>query len=46
MGQAVVSAVIVLACGYLGCFLGEAGCIMAVAAAMTGCIVYAIGKKQ
>lgn len=45
MGRAIASAVLVLACGYLGCFLGEAGCILAVAAASTGCIVYAVGQR-
>lgn len=42
MGLAIGSAAIVLVCGCLGCFLGEAGCIMTTAAAMTGCIVYAV----
>lgn len=47
MRLAIGSAVIVLVCGYLGgCFLGEAGCIMATAAAMTGCIVYAIRTEK
>lgn len=42
MGRAIGSAAIVFMCGYLGCFLGEAGCILAAASAATGCIVYAI----
>lgn len=46
MGLAIGSAAVVLVCGYFGCFLGEAGCIMATAAAMTGCIVYAIRAEK
>ncbi len=46
MIQALVSALIVLACGYVGCFLGIAGCVMACCAAATGCIVYAIKKER
>ena len=46
MKQAVLSAVIVLICGFLGCFLDLAGCILAAAAAATGCIVYAITQKN
>lgn len=42
MMQSIISALIVLACGYLGCFLGIAGCILATVASATGCIVYAI----
>lgn len=46
MGLAIGSAAVVLVCGYFGCFLGEPGCIMATAAAMTGCIVYAIRAEK
>lgn len=42
MMQAIISAIIVLVCGYLGCFLDIVGCILATAASATGCIVYAI----
>ena len=42
MAQAIISAIIVVVCGYLGCFLDVAGCIMATIAAATGCVVYAI----
>lgn len=40
--QAIISALIVLVCGYLGCFLDLAGCIIATTAAATGCVVYAL----
>jgi hypothetical protein len=46
MKQAILSAAIVLVCGYLGCFLDLAGCILATAAAATGCIVYAVRQKR
>jgi len=46
MGRAIGSAAVVLLCGYLGCFLGEAGCILATAAAATGCVVYAIDRAK
>ncbi|SFP72623.1 hypothetical protein SAMN05216343_1134 [Oscillibacter sp. PC13] len=46
MKQAVLSALIVLLCGFLGCFLDLAGCILSAAAASTGCIVYAIASKN
>ncbi|MCB7039886.1 MULTISPECIES: hypothetical protein [Eubacteriales] len=42
MKQAIISALIVLVCGYLGCFLDLAGCIIATTAAATGCVVYAL----
>ncbi len=46
MGQALLSGLIVLAAGYLGCFLDLPGCIIASIAAATGCIVYAIKQKK
>ena len=46
MLQAVLSAIIVFVCGYLGCFLDLAGCIIATAAASVGCIVFAILHKN
>ena len=46
LGQAVISALIVLASGYLGGFLGIAGCIMATMAAAVGCIVYHLELRQ
>ena len=46
MKQAVCSALIVLVCGYLGCFLDLPGCILATAASATGCIVYAIRRSH
>ena len=46
MCQAILSACIVLVCGFLGCFLDIAGCVMASLAAATGCIVYAIRRKK
>lgn len=46
MKQAILSAVIVFVVGYLGCFLDLAGCILATAAAVTGCIVYAIQNNK
>ncbi|MGI5856428.1 MAG: hypothetical protein ACOX64_08215 [Candidatus Merdivicinus sp.] len=45
MLQAFLSSLIVLAAGYLGCFLDLAGCIIASIAAATGCIVYAVRKR-
>ncbi len=42
MVQSIISVLIVLACGYIGCFMDTAGCIIASAASATGCIVYAI----
>ncbi len=45
MLQAFLSGLIVLAAGYLGCFLDLAGCIIASIAAATGCIVYAVRKR-
>ena len=42
MAQAIISAIIVVVCGYLGCFLDVAGCIIATIGAATGCVVYAI----
>ena len=44
--QAFVSALIVLICGYAGCFLGIAGCVMTSCAAATGCIVYAMKQHK
>lgn len=46
VGQAIVSAIIVFFCGYLGCFLDLAGCIIATIASATGCIVYAVLQNQ
>lgn len=40
MGRAIVCALIVLVAGYFGSILGVPGCILAVGAAATGCIVY------
>ena len=46
MKQAILSALLVLLAGYFGCFLNLAGCILAVSAAATGCIVYAIYNSK
>lgn len=46
MKQAILSALIVLVCGYIGGFLGIAGCVMASFASATGCIVYAVNRKN
>ncbi|MBU5627255.1 hypothetical protein KQI82_10080 [Oscillibacter sp. MSJ-2] len=40
MKRAIICALIVLAAGYFGCILGVAGCMIAVGATMTGCIIY------
>lgn len=40
MGRAIGAAVWVFAAGFLGTILGDAGCLLATAAVMTGCIVY------
>ncbi len=45
MAQAIISVLIVLVCGYIGCFLGIAYCVLFSIASATGCIVYAIKKK-
>ncbi len=42
MTKAIVSALIVLTVGYFGMFLGLPGGLLAMGAAATGCIVYAI----
>ena len=42
MKQAILSFLLVLVCGYLGCFLNLAGCIVTTVAAATACIVYSI----
>jgi len=42
MKQSIISAIIVLVCGYFGCYLDIAGCILVTVASATGCIVYAI----
>ena len=46
VGRAIISAIIVLICGYLGCFLDLAGCIITTVASATGCIVYATLQNQ
>ena len=46
MKQAIVSTIIVLICGYFGCFLDIAGCIMATVGSATGCIVYAVTANK
>ncbi len=46
MKQALISVIIVLVCGYFGCFLDIAGCIIATMASSTGCLVYAILNKK
>ena len=46
MKQAIISTIIVLVCGYFGCFLDIAGCIMATVASATGCIVYAVTANK
>ena len=40
MARAVVCALVVLVAGLFGSILGTVGCIMAVGAAVTGCVVY------
>ena len=46
MKQAMISFLVVVVCGYLGCFLDLAGCIIATVGSATACIVYAIkGRK-
>ena len=40
MKRAFICALIVIAAGYLGCILDVAGCMLAVGASMTGCIIY------
>ena len=45
MLKALLSALIVVICGYLGCFLGLAGCIITTVASATACIVYAISSN-
>lgn len=40
MGRAIGAALLVFAAGFLGTILGDAGCLLITAAAMTGCIVY------
>jgi len=46
MKQAMISFLIVVVCGYFGCSLDLAGCIIATVSSATACIVYAIkGKK-
>ena len=46
MQKALLSAFIVLVCGFLGGFLGLPGCFMATTASATGCIVYAITSHK
>ena len=46
MAQAIISAIIVVVCGCLGCFLDMAGCIIATMSAATGCVVYAIKRTN
>jgi len=46
MLKAICSTLIVLVCGFLGCMLNEAFCILGVASSATGCIVYAIQSKK
>nr|WP_325193324.1 hypothetical protein [uncultured Oscillibacter sp.] len=46
LGHALLSVLIVLVSGYLGCFMGIAGCIMATVAAAVGCIVYHLERRQ
>lgn len=46
MIQAILSALIVLVCGFIGCIAGEAFCILLCFTSATGCIVYAINKKN
>ena len=46
MKQAIISTIIVLICGYFGCFLDIAGCIMATVGSATGCIVYAVTANR
>ena len=46
MKQAILSFLLVLVCGYLGCFLNLAGCIVTTVAAATVCIVYRIKKSS
>ena len=46
MKQAIISTIIVLICGYFGCFLDIAGCIMATVGSATGCIVYAVTANK
>lgn len=46
VGRALISTIIVFICGYLGCFLDLAGCIITTVASATGCIVYAILQNK
>lgn len=46
MKKAMISALFVTVCGYLGAFLGEAYLILFSIASATGCIVYAINHKN
>ncbi len=47
MKNAIISALLVIVCGYVGAFLGEAYLFLFSLASATGCIVYAVtGKKE
>lgn len=46
MPKALLSALIVVICGYLGCFLDLAGCIIMTVASATACIVYTISSNR
>ncbi len=46
MKKAIISALIVTVCGYVGAFLGEAYLFLLSFASATGCIVYAVNSKK
>lgn len=46
MTKALLSALIVVICGYLGCFLDLAGCVIMTVASATACIVYTISSNR
>ena len=45
-GHALISALLILIGGYLGSFLGLAGCMIMTAAVSVGCIVYHLERRQ
>lgn len=45
-GHALISALLILIGGYLGSFLGLAGCMIMTAAVSVRCIVYHLERRQ
>lgn len=45
-GHALISALLILIGGYLGSFLGLAGCMIMTADVSVGCIVYHLERRQ